>query len=349
MHFIKKKNYKAIQYIMSFIVQGTLIIVLGCSGDKIVEEEFSRRIYSESCVASWEDSIYIRTVLSLSTDGKYLVIPDNDNHRLLVTNLSLDLLRVVGKEGRGPGEFISVFQTYTKRDKIYTFDYENSRISIHRLNGDYETEIRVTTNNFAAPRFVVDSLNNYFFSTPFEGSSVSYIKKDGTTIHTFGQQFGDTRNVCHIIGGNNGEIFLIYPNFPIIEKYDNVGNLKEQEDLMKIDLVKKSYDHIISYFSKMNYDWNRSSISTIGDVYYDNEKLYLLIAEHPEKEGNDEIMYANKVLVYTTTPNMKFFEVIELAEPNSSDNFITLCVSEENNFLAAFELNSGSICKFILH
>jgi len=78
---------------------------------------------------------YIRKIHVLS-DGN-LVVHNYPDHQLYEFSLNGKLVNVIGREGRGPGEFIETYMSFlTSNDSLHVYDFNNSRHQVFKKNTD---------------------------------------------------------------------------------------------------------------------------------------------------------------------------------------------------------------------
>ncbi|MFB6098948.1 MAG: 6-bladed beta-propeller [Salinibacter sp.] len=88
--------------------------------------------------------------VAVADDGRMYVLDWNARHiKVLAPNGSL--LRTIGREGRGPGEFQAPrFAVVSRTDSLYVLDSRNGRISVFTTSGTFVRSVQVKHHLFDA-------------------------------------------------------------------------------------------------------------------------------------------------------------------------------------------------------
>jgi hypothetical protein len=76
--------------------------------------------------------------VSLGPDG-HLYIADLGQHRMLAFDTTGALVRTIGRDGRGPGEFGTLYSIQWMGDTLTTMDLSNGRVGFFTRNGEWLT------------------------------------------------------------------------------------------------------------------------------------------------------------------------------------------------------------------
>ncbi|RMG22523.1 MAG: hypothetical protein D6730_16295, partial [Bacteroidetes bacterium] len=135
-------NIRIKKEITLVIMLFSCILVPSCQREQ--KETNFIAITPEKAIESWEDSIYLRVSYSLQASDSGLTIADYTGHRLLKLTNEFELDKIIGKNGRGPGEMINPASFVFQNSKYYVLDRGNKRINIYRNDGSYEKMIKLT-------------------------------------------------------------------------------------------------------------------------------------------------------------------------------------------------------------
>jgi hypothetical protein len=128
-----------------------------------------------------EDIVRARDAVRLH-DGR-IVVSDEGAHQVKVFSPTGELIRAVGRDGRGPGEFGHIWSVHPFRgDSLMVYDYSQERVSILDTDGGFGRSFVVTFGpNYWAQGVLMDSM--VFLASPGEGrrhADVPGIRWDST-------------------------------------------------------------------------------------------------------------------------------------------------------------------------
>ena len=75
--------------------------------------------------------------------NRHVYVTESGNHRISVFTLDGQLIRTIGSQGSGPGQFNSTSAVAFAPDEegdMYVVDYENSRVQVFSANGVYQRQ-----------------------------------------------------------------------------------------------------------------------------------------------------------------------------------------------------------------
>lgn len=180
---------------------------------------------------------------AISRIGDKYAISDWQVDKVYVLNKSLELERVLGSPGRGPGEYLQpVLVTYEK-EKLYVGSGDN-RIIVYSYSDSvkqWKTERDISTPRARGyPReFVI--MDTLLYYVNILDKLVEKRDFDGNTINTFGEL--DIKNISrkpmHLLK-NKGFLYLVGISEPVIMQYTYEG--KEVNS-------KQYYDHPLLHSS----------------------------------------------------------------------------------------------------
>ncbi len=136
--------------------------------------------------------------ICVGTIKKNVYICDTDNHRIIMTNESLDsLLKVCGERGTGRHNFKSPCSIRCHDDKLYVLDTGNSRIQILSLDLEYLSPIDLHTSSMVLSPIDYAyrmCLNDFYFAiVEFEEKIYVYKKNtNGSLVCSIDQRYVHT-------------------------------------------------------------------------------------------------------------------------------------------------------------
>jgi len=220
-------EYQELKLLFSFPDEQKDKILIAFPSEMEMDEE--RNIY----IADYHGN----TVLKYSPDGK--------------------LLKEIGGEGQGPGEFIHPFSLCYDNGKLYITDVINSRLQIFDKTGNYLSSFKIITfpGSIAYAQDELFGITISRFSNEEEYLIFVYNKK-GRLLRKFGKYLDLVPNLSPFVSKAlikifRNRVYVLYHYYPILKIFDLNGKL-----LQKIDFNQLNYKKLVPN----NYDWSKLKI-----------------------------------------------------------------------------------------
>jgi len=309
----------------------------------------------EKTIESWGDSIYLRRTHSLHSDNSGLIIVDYSGHRLLKLNREFELEKIIGKNGKGPGEMINPAFLVFQSSKYYVLDRGNKRVNIYRPDGSYEKMVRLMGEVNVLGKFSVDQDENIYISSNTEDYLFSKFNSLGERILTFGRPDPQTpsylpkyTNISHLLYDDTEKVIAIKISEPAIEVYSINGQLLDRYDLSNSLVFQAVQAHLKSAYQS-HPGPGLMYIPIFRDALLHNGKLFLLYNDMGEFKGESQI-HSNKILILDIDNGMKESAIINLkieGDEEEATYFTAFCIQEvPQKSLIAFEQVSGKLYCF---
>lgn len=167
-------NYFNISFINGFILT-LLFIVAGCNSSQnniagwtLIEDGLQ---FEEDLFISGTDNYYIGRVTALDVDSRgHILIADGSEQEIKILNPDGKLLRSIGRQGKGPGEFSALSDVVVARnDSIYALDSNLQRISVFNPDGNFIRDLSVENDAGMPGRLLVPE-NDHGFAVQYTPS-----------------------------------------------------------------------------------------------------------------------------------------------------------------------------------
>jgi len=275
-----------------------------------------------------------------------LYVSDYENHRVIAADTALQLLYIMGREGKGPGEFIRCIHLTARDSAVYIFDEGSRRINIFSKNGSFMRSID-ELGFYIYNRFAVDGQQHLYLPAPISLETYPILKIDpsGKRLASFGTIFPQPYEKPNI-GVNGRQLFVtedekliaLGSSTPMVEIYSPQGELLSATNLAGLPCLKSILDYQMvryQHFGTVGF----MSISLLSDAYFTGGKLYILFYE-----ADESTIVSNKLLVLDYDQGqLSPSAIIRLNPGTETANYTTFCVLDHHRKVAAYELISGSI------
>jgi hypothetical protein len=272
-----------------------------------------------------EKDIYLWRPVKLDGDiSGNIFISDQKWCHIFKFDSSGDFIKIIGRKGQGPGEFMNPYCLTVTKDFLVVSDTNGRKIQFFDRDGKYLKSIKTLKPYFE----IVADAEGIIYASPLrwnkESLLIDVLDKDGHIINSFGKaRFGSETswnipNMLKLAMNNKGEIFVAYENFPTVCKYSRKGELldifriekgimKEREQLnLNAIRQKKSISYPVIYDIRTGRDgfyilnnYPRTHIlefdtngKQINDYYYVKSHDYLVTNFFVKETGkNDKIFF----------------------------------------------------------
>jgi hypothetical protein len=201
-------------------------------------------------------------------------------------------LQVIGRPGRGPGEFVSLRYVEAYDNKIFAADIGNRRISVFNAgDGTLKNTITHATTN---QRYVILD-GSIYLNSPITGHPTPFMKINMANESTayFGKRVSNIRALIRMtynILGYRNKIIAVSTMTPVIKFYNKKGSLLSTRNLSK----DKNLAGILAYKKhfKQTHPSNEN-VELFGDATVYKNDLILKFNSYPQGKWDP-----NKYLVY---------------------------------------------------
>jgi len=136
---------------------------------------------------SWNDSIFLQVTYSILADDDHILIADYTGDRILQLDLSYQLVRQIGREGRGPEEIQGAMFVFLRDEVLYILDRANKRINSFHIDGTHRKVINLAGTPSMMGKFAVDEKGYIYISTNTEQYLYTKYDQNGKVVLTFGK------------------------------------------------------------------------------------------------------------------------------------------------------------------
>lgn len=335
------KNFK-----IAFIL-GIVVIISSC--DKEKDESF-HVLNPLMSINQLSDSSFTSNGSRLSYYDGLIYLCDYNNSRIVCMDTSFKVIRTMGRNGRGPGEFQGVVSLEIINDTIYALDDGNRRINVFTIKGNYVGDVAIPPIGFLSTRFAIDK-DGYFYLSSASDKSFPITKFDpsGKVIKKFGNWISPELphrqrmaiNSRHLIIIKDSVLASFNESEPIIEFYSLEGNFISRIDLSENQFLQKRLQYVRDEKKKSGANLESTYILFV-DAYITDDSIYLLYIDQ-NKENKPECY---KILTFNYNDQTPYYKTLILNNPRGEGWFSTFCVSPKNIF--AYDAQKDELLKYML-
>ena len=327
------QNFLKMKFKLSMLF---LLFLISCKNEKSIKSE-EIKIEQVNAITKLSDSIYLSDVRSLISSGNYLYFSDYSKGQVFkVEKENLELIRTIGNQGDGPGEFRGAANLFFRKEKLYIQNDFKRTIELYN-DSLYLKTIKIP-NEIADIKF-----HNDFLATDEEiylshSESLSPILvMDESGVKNRGGRIFDFKNSDKNRSRNNRSfysfgklIFAVSDNIPSIDIYNLDLSFINTIDISSFPIMKEN----LNYINTQKED-NNSYYTLIKDGYIFRDKLFLLMNTYEPYRSNKIIM----LRIYDD--DIKFMSTIKLDE-----NSLYSAIAVDEEFLFAFNSRNSSLEKY---
>jgi hypothetical protein len=265
-----------------------LFEIVACSPNKNKVETMILSL--DTTFSELSDSSFIPTrVMCMNVNNEDIYFSDYSGG-IVVLDKSFNVKEKIGKRGEGPAEFLGAAHFYVeKEDSIYVLNEGKHAIELF-VKGKHLKQIRYPKQASLTNCTRFFSENQLIFHSIISDSLSTIVFDNNSHICRFIGKYTDwddpdlrLHSTRHVLKGDQS-FFIIGCTLPVFQIYSFDGKLITEYDLKEIpeiNTVVKKYN--------MRAQTNTTYFTMIQDVYYDNHKIYLLVANNKDGYVCNEI------------------------------------------------------------
>ncbi len=188
----------------------------------------------------------------------------------IVIRLDYDFSRgeIIGREGRGPGEFLGPAFIRVSDNAVYVAEANNARIQI--FDKKYTFRNYIHTRWSPVRTFGLSPNNTVLTYSWHQDFLVHEYNESGDTLARFGAAFGANPNMnrVQIETDSRDNVYIAFLNRPIIRKYNSRRNLVWEKDVSNLRVVSERLEEI------KRLDGPEEGYNIISDIVVHKDRLY---------------------------------------------------------------------------
>lgn len=276
-------------------------------------------------------------------DDSVILLLDHSNKRLITCDHQFNLIQVIGRSGKGPGEFQYPSEVSIKNGFYRVRD--NLEIKKYSRDGTFTGSIETKTN--LAATFSIDDQENYYLYAGSYGSlPIIVIDKSNNFINSIGVKFqvpGNERQQVWFQSRNlfvtsDNQLLSVGTSYPSVEFYDLKGELLHSQQIDEpiiAERYKKIVENLVKEPNGIGYLYN--------DIYLFKKQLYILKTTR-ENEKMFSYLFVWNISHGKITPAYQYeLRMNDEREPS----FDKMCLLNDS-ILVVSEMNTMSLCFFKL-
>lgn len=226
------------------------------------------------------DSIFFRKI-KLFKYKQFLVIADEANARIIVTDVNFQPVYILHQRGDAPHEIRYPLNILVRNDTLFVED-ANFKINAYSfVSGKYLSSYKIEAKSALGSTWVSDKVGNFYLSSePDEaGKSILQLNSKGKTLHWIGQNFPNeesnyTAHYKHIQISEKQNIIALSRTWGYIDFYDvSAKKLLKRIDISAYEPVRRALDSMQKDVGKSP-EMRQVVRNLFMGAFYCNHKLY---------------------------------------------------------------------------
>jgi len=301
-------------------------------------------------ISSINDSIFIRISMDIVSTSDLIYINDAANSRVIVTDTDYNLVHIVGREGKGPGETIKGRFMSVSNGVLYFEDSGSRRINMYDNTGQFLNEIKIPEEDRIMTQFTVAD-GTIYVSNNINDFSINGFNQEGVK-YRFGGNFDHleesekySRNERNLVVTDN-KLISVGISEPILEVFSLSGEKLFKCDFMNDPIFEHTL-HIIEKKRSSSPYRNKTTFHVIPMIKYYKDKLFMLKLDHLTMDQYNK----DKILVMDLKEGICSPKLLlDLAPAVSNDKraFTSFCIYDGGRKLVGFDVKSGDLLVFSL-
>ncbi len=297
------------------------------------------------------DSIFFSFVPSFLVQDGRIYIPHRERGQIIVADTSFRLVRLIGRKGKGPGEFGQPDHVDLSPTGWLWADGHGKGFLAHDTLGRLYAAVKHPGT--LINRFFADAQNRLWMSIPGEvQGDILVIDTSGKIVKGVANRFEHvperlvrTQSRCDLLRGPEGTFYAVSDSEGIIRKFDLDGNLLGTCSLRKLPFIQRYFEEARRL--RQTYEGNPDQLTIVlfNDVagIPEKEQLYLLMFHHDDQLNT----YCDRVLVLDF-PACQALGILHLTANNSEEDPCFLSIATDGEKLYAYDSNSASFFVYAL-
>jgi hypothetical protein len=328
----------------------TLLMLQSCSSKKQIPNTYLRKVKSiSSAVTLKGDSTFFTPFAQIKQYNNLIYASDTRDNRMIVFDTLMNIKRIIGSTGSGPGEFkyCNAFDIY--HDSLFIYDAGNKRMEVFDINGNYSRSFILEKNINIIYKFCIGGNGLLYITTPYLNKPISVFNRSGKIIDQFGiwvnaknEMLKISKNYRSLVILDN-KLISVLVSIPTVEIYSLQGELINKIDLSKFTgIFNERLEHIKEEIKDNSNRPGRIIYSLINDINTSNNFLYLQYnTQLTEKHVN-----VNQILVIEFSGNNVDIVKNLILTKNINDYYWSGAFCNASNFIFSYDLLTGTFNKF---
>ena len=290
---------------MTRLCMAATVLVLAACADDGNKGPPERRVDDVTLVVSTESEILSRPVDIALDDRGNLYVLDYLLAQILVLSPSGERLRTIGREGRGPREFIRPRAFNLSRDTVRVVDMGNDRLQTLALDTDFMRttplppgsgmgEVAVNDNGWllASTLGRLDALASYHDASGNQVGALGSPPASAATMMNFTSMKKEIvagivpammRNSVLPLFAPDGSMWLILTGEGLVQRYDNEGSLQVSVPLVAPEMERIWADVVERNRAEIDDQRGVHGLVYVSDAIVVGQTLWVLL-NMPEEE-----------------------------------------------------------------
>lgn len=236
------------------IILSICIVLVGCISKKEPGTFNDLIITPYQIVDQVNDSIFFGFIADIAADDSVILFLDHSNKRLITCDHQFNLIQVIGRSGKGPGELQYPSEVSIKNG--FYFVRDNLEIKKYSRDGTFTGSVETKTN-LAATFSIDDQENYYLYAGAYGYLPIIVIDKNNNLINSLGVKFQVPGNERQQVWFQSRSLFVTSDNqllsvgtiYPSVELYDLKGELLHSQQLDE-PIIAERYKKIVENLVK---------------------------------------------------------------------------------------------------
>lgn len=249
------------------------------------------------------DQIFTLPLHIVHHNRKSIFVSDQHGSKVFEFDFDGQFIKIIGNEGRGPGEYISPKALETDGENLYVHDISNMRVISFSLINETSHIINIRRSFL---EMEAQNGNIYGFAPPgtrmttedLDEQLILVFDNKGNMKKTFGEYLSFSEEMSTVLSWpyieiENDIIHVVFSYFPIYRAYSADGKLLTEKNLSEIS----SIENTIPNFQGMDQNWQPKGV-TVAYRAMDSINNRIFVCRQGRSIFIDEFTFTDNELSY---------------------------------------------------
>ncbi|MEL6853085.1 MAG: hypothetical protein AAFP92_31545 [Bacteroidota bacterium] len=236
-------------------------------------------------LSSFSDTLYAGWLRWMTASEDHIFISDHHEDHVIMLDHDLNLVKVLGREGRGPGEFNGPAFSAVGQGQLWIDDPGNIRFQVFSLDGEFLKTVpinHIEDQILTLGTFTVDHEDFIWLSSDKGEKPLVRMNQEGKVMARYAVQPPRREgysHTAHLLTTSQNHLISLRIMDGLLEKLDLNGQLIEEIDLSALPGMDSSFAAIDTYLKTQQVDFIKTTAELFHPVSIHRDQVYVFVVQ----------------------------------------------------------------------